>query len=77
MNQLPVIDVHGMNREDAIQVLRLNLKHFHNQGFHEVTIVHGHGQGILRTCVRAFLEKLYYVKDIKSTSNDGATIAIF
>ncbi len=35
MNNLPVIDIHGMTRKDAIQVLRINLKHFHNQGFHE------------------------------------------
>ena len=63
MNQLPVIDVHGMNRYDAIKTIRINLKSFYDEGFPEVTIVHGHGTGILRESVREFLKNIYYVKN--------------
>ncbi len=77
MNQLPKIDVHGMNSEDAIRTVRINLKEFHDQGYNEVTVVHGKGQGILRDKIRLLLSQTPYVKEMKSVSDDGATIAVF
>ena len=76
MLETPKIDVHGMNSEDAIRTVKINLKEFHNQGYNEVTIVHGKGSGILREKVRLLLSQTPYVKHIESTSDDGATIAI-
>jgi DNA mismatch repair protein MutS2 len=77
MTELPVLDVHGMTREQAVKTIRKNLKFFHDQGFHEVQIIHGHGTGVLRAYVRALLNNLSYVKDIRSESNDGVTVAVF
>lgn len=70
------IDVHGMNSEDAIRTVRINLKEFHDQGYNEVIVVHGKGSGILREKVRLLLSQTPYVKEIKETSDDGATIAV-
>lgn len=77
MNPPPLIDVHGLTKKDAIHTLRLNLKYFYDQGFPEVTIIHGHGLGILKQAVRQFLGQVYFVKRIKSKNNDGATVAVF
>ncbi len=76
MNELPKIDVHGMNSEDAIRTVRINLKEFHDQGYLEVFVVHGKGQGILREKVRLLLSQTPYVKEIRQASDNGATIAI-
>jgi DNA-nicking Smr family endonuclease len=77
MNELPTIDIHGMTRAEASKVIRPNLKYFHDQGFHEVHIIHGHGTGVLKAYVRALLNNLSYVKDMRSESNDGVTVAVF
>ena len=81
MNPLPRIDVHGMTREQALATLRINLCHFYETGFPEVHVVHGHGQGILKSAVRATLRTIGYVKSIKratqSEGGDGVTIAVF
>jgi DNA-nicking Smr family endonuclease len=77
MNTPPLIDVHGLTKVDALHTLRMNIKFFYDQGFPEVTIVHGHGQGILKQAVRQFLGQVYFIKKIKSINNDGATVAIF
>ena len=77
MNPLPVIDVHGMNRVEAVKTVRKNLKYFHDQGFNEVHIIHGHGTGVLKAYVRTLLSHLSYVKDMRSESNDGVTVAVF
>ena len=76
MNELPKIDVHGMNSEDAILTVRINLKEFYDQGYNEVTIVHGKGQGILREKIRLLLSQTPYVKEMRQTSDNGATIEI-
>ena len=81
MNELPKIDVHGMNSEDAILTVRINLKEFYDQGYQEVFIVHGKGQGILREKIRLLLSQTPYVKSIRSAKynegGDGVTVAIF
>ncbi|MCM2325861.1 MAG: Smr/MutS family protein [Candidatus Woesearchaeota archaeon] len=75
------IDVHGMNKEEALKAVRLNLLLYYNMGYPEVQIVHGHGQGILKEAVRNCLGNIGYVKKIRvgkpSEGGDGATIAIF
>ena len=77
MLETPKIDVHGMNSEDAIRTVRINLMEFHQQGYNEVTIVHGKGSGVLRQKIRILLSQTPYVKDIVPASDDGATIAVF
>ncbi|MEK6916872.1 MAG: Smr/MutS family protein [Nanoarchaeota archaeon] len=81
MNQLPVIDVHGMTREETIRTIRINLLAFYNMGFHEVHIIHGKGQGILRDAVRTLLSGTGYVKRFRAGKSneggDGVTVAIF
>ncbi len=81
MNPLPRIDVHGMTKEQAVSAIRINLLHFYNIGFPEVHIVHGHGQGILKTAVRSMLRTIGYVKSMRrgkdNEGGDGVTIAVF
>ena len=81
MDQLPVIDVHGMTREETIRIIRINLPAFYDMGFHEIHIIHGKGQGILRETVRDLLSGTGYVKKIRtgrpSEGGDGVTVAIF
>ena len=81
MNSRPSIDVHGMTKDQALSTMKLNLMHFYQTGFPEVHIIHGHGQGILKTAVRSSLRTIGYVKSIKKGNDneggDGVTIAIF
>jgi len=74
---LPIIDVHGMTKEQALRVVSINMRAFYDQGFPDCTIIHGHGQGILKKNIRALLKQTIYVKSMASDSNDGATIAYF
>ena len=80
MHETPIIDVHGMNSEDAILTVRINLKEFYDQGYPEVFIVHGKGQGILRDKIRLLLSQTPYVKEMRpghdNEGGDGVTIAI-
>ena len=73
----PVIDVHGMTRDEAKQFISLNLHHFHNRGYNEVYIIHGNGSGVLKTMVRKYLKQCGYVKSIRIQNNDGVSVAMF
>ncbi len=81
MNTLPVIDVHGLTAQEAIRVVSINLKEFYNQGFPDVHIIHGNGQGILKQNIRSLLNTLGYVKSFRAGKHnegkDGVTVAIF
>ena len=81
MNQTPTIDVHGMTAAEATRYVSINLRELKNEGFSEVFIVHGHGQGILRQKIRALLETLPYVKSYRpgryGEGEDGVTIVLF
>lgn len=81
MQPLPKIDVHGLNSEQALNLIRFNLYDFYKRGFNEVYIIHGHGKGILKTKIRKMLKNLSYVKKLKKAHNneggDGVTIVVF
>jgi DNA mismatch repair protein MutS2 len=79
--ETPKIDVHGLTADEAASVVRANLYAFYDRGYHEVFIVHGKGQGILRQKVRSMLKSAYFVKKIRAgrpeEGGDGVTVAIF
>ncbi|MEM3373905.1 MAG: Smr/MutS family protein [Candidatus Woesearchaeota archaeon] len=81
MQPLPKIDVHGLNSQQALDLIRYNLYDFYKRGFNEVYIIHGHGKGILKTKIRQMLKTFSFVKKIKRASQyeggDGVTIVIF
>lgn len=81
MFENPRIDVHGLTSEEALTKVKINLPQFKNLGYHEVYIIHGKGQGILRQKIRAFLVNNPYVKKIRkgkdNEGGDGVTVAIF
>ncbi|AJF61078.1 TPA: Smr/MutS family protein [Candidatus Woesearchaeota archaeon] len=81
MTQRPVIDVHGMTREEAVRTIRANLLAFYDMGFPEVHIIHGKGQGILRDTVRDLLRATTFVRKARSgrpnEGGSGVTVAVF
>ena len=72
---LPIIDLHGMNRYEAkvkIDYFILENKKLNN---HLIAIVHGKGSGVLKTCVQNILKENKNVKAFKiNIYNDGETI---
>ena len=56
-NFSPKIDVRGMRAEETLQVLETYLDEATLLGIHQVTILHGKGNGILRMVIRQFLTK--------------------
>lgn len=81
MYETPKIDVHGMNSEEACNLVSRNIMHFRNRGYPEVFIIHGHGKGILKEKIRAMLRSNPYLKQLRRGSmnegGDGVTIAVF
>ena len=77
----PKIDVHGMNSEQACNLIRANLVSFYNRGYPELYIIHGHGQGILRQNIRAMLNYFPFIKKLRKGKHeeggDGITVVIF
>jgi len=53
----PKIDVRGMRAEEALQTLETYIDEAVLLGIHQLTILHGKGNGILRHVIRQFLAK--------------------
>jgi DNA mismatch repair protein MutS2 len=72
------IDVHGYTLDDAIMEIDKYIDDAMLAGYGEVAIVHGRGQGILRSGLRGMLRQHKLVKKIRpgapGEGGDGATI---
>ena len=72
------IDVHGKNLDDAEVLLDKYLDDAFLAGLGEITVIHGRGEGILRTGLRKMLKAHKHVKSVRSGNHteggDGATI---
>jgi DNA mismatch repair protein MutS2 len=74
----PKIDVRGMRAEEALQMLESYMDEAALLGIHQVTILHGKGNGILRHVIRQFLSKRQEVKQFydDAVERGGAGITI-
>jgi DNA mismatch repair protein MutS2 len=70
--------VRGLRAEDALQTLESYLDEAVLLGIHQVTILHGKGNGILRMVIRQFLAKRTEVKQFydEAWERGGAGITI-
>ncbi|HET8859139.1 endonuclease MutS2 [Marivirga sp.] len=72
------IDVRGMRSEEAIQSVDRFVDDAMVLGYHEVSILHGRGDGILRRFIRDYLRKYNYIKALKDEhverGGDGITL---
>ncbi|MDR2487553.1 MAG: Smr/MutS family protein, partial [Clostridiales Family XIII bacterium] len=72
------VDVHGMNLDDALMQSDKYLDDAFLAGLHEVSIIHGRGEGILKNGIRAMLKKHRHVKTSRPgdafEGGDGVTI---
>ena len=72
------IDVRGMRAEEAIAVVDRFIDDALVLGYHEVSILHGRGDGILRKFIRDYLKQYNYVKSLKNEheerGGDGITL---
>jgi len=72
------IDVRGMRAEEAIQAVDRFIDDALVLGYHEVSILHGRGDGILRKFIRDYLRQYNYVKSLKNEheerGGDGITL---
>lgn len=71
----PSVDLHGLDRDAAV----LYTKEFINDnlklGKEKIVIVHGRGEGVLRTSVHEYLKNNKDVIEYKTDNfNDGVTI---
>ncbi len=71
-------DLRGMNLDEAIGAVDLYLDEAVMAGFHEVTLVHGKGTGILRSGIQQHLKKHLHVKShrlgVFGEGEDGVTV---
>ncbi len=72
------LDLRGKTVEDALDATELFLDQASLAGFAEVSIIHGHGTGALKSAVRDFLKTSPYVKTFRPGSDgeggDGISI---
>lgn len=72
------LDIRGKTVEDALDSLELFLDQASLAGFAEVSVIHGHGTGALKSAVRDFLKTSPYVKTFRPGSDgeggDGVSI---
>jgi DNA mismatch repair protein MutS2 len=63
----PVLELHirGMRLEEAMKLVEKQLDSALLHGLHEFSIVHGKGEGILRTAVHRYLKSLAAVEDFR------------
>jgi DNA mismatch repair protein MutS2 len=70
--------VHGQTLDDAIMAVDKYVDDAMLAGYGEVTVIHGRGEGILRTGLRKMLRSHRHVKKVRSgdpgEGGDGATI---
>ena len=72
------LDIRGKTVEDGLDALELFLDQASLAGFGEVSVIHGHGTGALKSAVREFLKTSPYVRDFRPGSDgeggDGVSI---
>lgn len=74
------IDLRGLTSEEAVKKLDLLLDRISLTLKNEVIVIHGHGTGVVKKGVRAYLKYSPYVKDFHPAppekGGDGATIIV-
>ena len=72
------LDLRGMRVEEAIDKLEIHLDLASLRGLNELTIIHGHGTGALKSAVREYLETSPYISKFRAgdrvEGQDGVTI---
>ncbi|MDR0817394.1 MAG: Smr/MutS family protein [Clostridiales Family XIII bacterium] len=72
------VDVHGQNLDDASMNVEKYIDDAFLAGLHEVSIIHGRGEGILKTGLRRLLKSNKHVKALRPgdafEGGDGVTI---
>ena len=72
------VDVRGMNLDEALNAVDSYLDQVVMAGYHEVTIVHGKGTGVLRTGIHQHLKKHRFIKSYRlgqyGEGEDGVTL---
>lgn len=72
------LDLRGKTVEDSLDALELFLDQASLAGFAEVSVIHGHGTGALKSAVRDFLKTSPYVKTFRPGSDgeggDGISV---
>ena len=74
-------DLRGMNSEQALITMESFLSQTIVSGIRQVTIIHGHGMGTIKSLVRDYLSTTGLCKDFspapRENGGDGATIVKF
>lgn len=72
---LPVLDLHGEERNNAIYLVSIFLKDNYKLNNKLLKVIHGKGEGILKREIYRFLKTNKLVKDYKiDYFNEGVTI---
>lgn len=74
-NNLPSLDLHGIDREYAKILINDFIRDSYNSKEYNVTIIHGNGTGILKKATKETLSKNKYIESFKIDNfNSGMTI---
>lgn len=68
----PRVDLRGMRVDEALDVLEKRLDMASLKNIQEITVIHGHGTGALKTAIRAYLGESPYVAKFRAgEQNEG------
>ncbi len=67
----PSVDLHGMDRDDAIRTLDAEISHHAAIGTEVIEIIHGRGTGALRDAVRNHLKSNKLVAYFRDADHPG------
>jgi DNA mismatch repair protein MutS2 len=71
LGEAPSIDLHGLDRVDAIRMLDAEISHHAAIGTEVIEIIHGRGTGALRDAVRSHLKSNMLVAYFRDADHPG------
>jgi len=68
------IDVHGYRYKDAELKILEHIDNVYYSNLHYVRVIHGHGEGTLKSLVRKIMKESKKIKSYQSAEGDAVTI---
>tara|TARA_Y100000768_G_C23953351_1_gene671406 strand:- start:25 stop:321 length:297 start_codon:yes stop_codon:yes gene_type:complete len=68
------IDIHGCRYKDAELKILAHIDEVYYSNLHYVRVIHGHGEGTLKSLVRKIMKESKKIKSFQAVEGDAVTI---